>query len=86
MELVVVPSCDQARYAGFRTASGHHPADPEIVVWWPELGPERLRGREFSRVTIVEDAFSDTSDRLREEALVVLKSRLRVPPMIWMEL
>lgn len=84
LELIVFRSGEAARYAGFGLAA--HPQDERLHAWWPALDIDRLRGREFARITLASDAFRDCSLQVRAEALTILRSRLRVEPMIWMEL
>lgn len=85
LELVVFRSSEAARYAGF-SGLGPHAQDERLHAWWPALDADRLRGLDLARITLASDAFRDCSLQVRAEALTILRSRLRVAPMIWMEL
>lgn len=95
MRLIVFAVRADAIRAGFKPHGMlPHPKDPDLVPWWPELGPEALRHLELSHVFITEafDRFisGGATNRERDEwietARIVIPARLRLEPMLIVQL
>lgn len=72
-----------AQSAGWHSARLGHQKDPTLVVWWPGLGIDPLRGLQFSHVIVDSGVrYSAEWHRLREEIRAFCH---RLEPMIWME-
>lgn len=91
-ELIVFADARAAQHAGFK---GHrHPQMPWVEAWWLGRGHDVLRGSEWGRVTVTDWARRSLYERNRyldvgelDGILHELRShRLRLPPMVWMEL
>lgn len=91
LEIVLFANEAAARRAGFRRLGGTHPQSDFIVAWWPSRHVRDLHAMEFGRVTVTDEVRRHAHGRPREEreleeVLHVLRARLRMEPMIWMDL
>lgn len=84
--IFVFANRDQARAAGFVGPELRHPKDPVAVCWWPKLEPERLMSFELSHVFVYNGAFNFSTRREIDETVGMLRRRLRIEPMLWMDL
>ena len=84
-EIVVVIHHDHARSIGFKQ-DGTFCADPSIMAWYTDRGPNILRGLRLQRVTIY-----DVRRYIRDKELYVLREAIDIlrhalePNGIWME-
>lgn len=83
-EIIVFRSFDAARRAG---ADKPRAPGSTVMAWWPELGGDRLRGLELSRVTLASGvSHAAGNDPKLREALDDLTTRLRIEPKLWLDL
>lgn len=91
--LYVFPHYAAARAAGFDLTGRHrNHAWMTERAWWPDRGGDVFRGADLARV-VVTDSFQrwlyDQPASKHAEigyALHYLRERLRVPPMVWIDL
>lgn len=83
-ELWVFGHHHHARFAGFVAANGKHRQSEDMIAWWPEMGPDRLRGYQFQKVVITESYHRNAIDQPRE--LSEIRARCRPGEPVWVEL
>ena len=80
MELAIYDSLAHAKRCGFNNSTATKQYDETFIkAWWADLGADRLKGFEFSRVT------DFTGGDLTDWEIAVIKTQLRVGEMIWLE-
>ena len=53
--LVIVRDIQEARRRGCAHGTCRHPAFPGLQFWWPRLGRDLLRGRQFQLIVLAVD-------------------------------